>query len=64
MPILGPILDIVASFLGFTRKRQELVNSPEMQANKQAATDAELKAEAAKVIADKDAAAAAKAISE
>jgi lipopolysaccharide biosynthesis regulator YciM len=32
-----------AEALGFIRKRQELVNSPEMQANARAKTDAEIK---------------------
>ncbi len=40
---LSNLFRALAEALGFIRKRQELVNSPEMQANARAKTDAEIK---------------------
>lgn len=48
-------LQFLANLLGFAGKRQELVNSPEMQAAKKGGTDQELKDSAADAIAKKDA---------
>jgi hypothetical protein len=61
---VASILDIVASLFGFARKRQDLVNTPEMKANASAKTDQQIKDESAKIISDQDANAAARGISE
>ena len=43
-----------AAYFGWAQKRQELTNSPEMQANAAAKTEKQLKDENAAAIANKD----------
>lgn len=64
MGAITAALKALAALLGIGQKRQELVNSPEMQANAKAGTDQKLKEDAAKVIANQDAKAAAESIAE
>lgn len=49
--MIGSIFDFLANLMGFSRKRQELVNSPEQQANAAAKTDQQIKDEARSAIA-------------
>lgn len=51
---VSSILDLLANLFGFARKRQDLANTPEMQANAQAAADQKLKDTAATAIAAQD----------
>lgn len=44
--MIGGIVDFLANLMGFARKRQDLVNSPEQQANATAKTDQAIKDEA------------------
>ncbi|HYC64526.1 MAG TPA: hypothetical protein VEC14_07340 [Reyranellaceae bacterium] len=54
MSKLSAILQILAGLFGYARKRQDLVNSPEMQANDRAKTDAKLKDSARTAIEKQD----------
>lgn len=54
MKWLEYLLGAIAEGLGFARKRQELVNTPEQQANAAAGTDAEIKASATDAVAKDD----------
>lgn len=53
--MIKALIQAIANFFGFARDRQQLANSPEMQAAKQGQTDQELKDSAAKAIATQDA---------
>lgn len=52
--MIGGIVDFLANLIGFARKRQDLVNSPEQQANATAKTDQQIKDEAREAIAKAD----------
>ncbi len=52
--MIGGIVDFLANLMGFARRRQDLVNSPEQQANATAKTDQQIKDEARDAIAKKD----------
>lgn len=54
MGTLGAIVDFVANLMGFARKRQDLANSPEQQANAAAKTDQQIKDDARAAIAKGD----------
>lgn len=54
MSYLSALLDIFASVLGITRKRQELKNSPALQRNAAAKTDDKLVEQARDAVADRD----------
>lgn len=52
--MIGGIIDFLANLMGFVRKRQDLTNSPEQQANAAAKTDQQIKDEARGAIAAGD----------
>ena len=61
---IGDAVKGFAAYFGWAQKRQELTNSPEMQANAAAQTEQALKDANAKAIADKDTAAIEKGLAE
>lgn len=51
---ISNLLRALAEALGFVRRRQELINTPEMQANARAKTDAEIKDVTREAIREQD----------
>lgn len=54
LKIIADFVSGLAAFFRLKEKRQDLVNSPSMQANAEAKTKAEIKAEATKAVAADD----------
>lgn len=54
MKMISNLLGAVMEYFGWARKRQELTNSPEMQAAAQARTDAAVQDKATKAVAEGD----------
>lgn len=62
--LIKDIVSGAAAFCRFKEKKQELVNSPEMQANAGAQTTAAITADATNAVATRDAAAVEKGLAE
>lgn len=52
--MIKAVIQLFANLFGFAKDRQQLANSPEMQAAKRGQTDTELKDSAAKAVAEQD----------
>ena len=52
--MLSSLLSLLANLFGLAKGRQDLVNSPEMQANKKAETREEIREDATKTVTDED----------
>lgn len=52
--MFSSILSLLANLLGFAKDRQELINSPEMQANKKAETREDIREDATNTVQNND----------
>lgn len=54
MKTIAAAIQAIAAFLGFAQKKQELNNTPEMQAAKRGKSDQQIRAETTKAVASND----------